>query len=442
MPRHEPVLESHDTSACVVVCGDERFFDVVSEGLGVPPDDVAWFSQGAPCRSHLAATVAPARVLVAPSLDDVAPVNLVAAIRDDGARMGVPREVVLYFEGEQTGSFTSRAHAAGAGELRELPVRTSACLEDDRLADLLLEEPDMSSRTPARHEASISAPPAESDRSGSRGEGVVLVVSSGSGGTGKSTLSLLAAIEIAERGLSCALVDLDVQFGDIAYLLGLLDYHALDEVAKALDEPGEAGSARLAGYAESIQGGVDFYAAPRRPELGDVVAPRAAQVVDALSRTHDVVVVNTGSFWSDAHVQVMARCDLCLLLVQQRLSAVRACVRALDLLGRLGVPRARCLCVLNRFDARAPMSSTDVSMALQGAALRTVSDGGGEVEELMGVGCPEELFSLRNSCATDVAGLVDAALESVGITSDRQVARRLIPEARRAGRFGEAREAR
>ena len=50
--------------------------------------------------------------------------------------------------------------------------------------------------------------------------GFLLTVVSGSGGAGKSTVATLAALLGARRGLRTALLDADLQFGDLAALMG------------------------------------------------------------------------------------------------------------------------------------------------------------------------------------------------------------------------------
>lgn len=483
----------------VVVCGKEGLSHMLAQLM---PDSVLshTFRDGTSCRESLVEEIGSALVLIGDSLDDVSPINLVAALRLDEGKINQHRRIVLVLGGEVSGSLKSRANVAGVDEIWSLaslsttqvmralgeishacPVSTQiapqpkavstgpvvACQKHiachDELLDGLLEEPfpvsEAENVIPDRKES--AAVPVASDYAAPKvkdtgpqskapsysetwGEhdgsgGFVMAVTSGSGGVGKSTVALLSAIELADRGMACALVDLDLQFGDLPYLLGLCDYRTLDEYAGQLSSNLHT-DVTVTSFATSIQSQVALFASPRKPELGDLVLPQLPAVFDALRSEYDAIVVNTGSFWGDAHVALMQQSDMCLMLMDQRISSVQASLRALGLIGCLGVPQVRTACILNRFDPHGSMNETDVSMALKGAKLHTLSDGGREVEELMGVGCPEELFALRNRFVTDLSGMLTSTLSPFGLLKDEKRHRRLIPEIRHvssAGNVGE-----
>ncbi|MBQ1448636.1 MAG: P-loop NTPase [Coriobacteriales bacterium] len=441
-----------------VVCGSRRFADMVT--LHHPGgSEPTCFEKGAACRDYLKALRLDAMVLVGPDVEDVSSINLVAALCLDAHQGGHMRQVVLFTEGPVTGSLASRAHAAGAAEVVALPrggvvgqCDVPAMVTDERVEDYL-EEPGVASRmmTPmvsaspmAAGGRQVSGPAALRGQADARNAlleqeqhqqeaghpGFVIVLASGSGGVGKTTLAVLTALSLADRGLHCALMDGDLQFGVISYLLGLTRFHTLDECVISVGE-GQMTPSALAPFASSIQGGVDFYASPRKPELGDIVTPRVEHLIGALCDSHDVVVVDTGSFWGDALVSIMRMSDLCLLVCNQHIASVQSCSRVLELIGRLGVPRVRACCVLNRFDTRIPVLPNDVQPLLRGLPVHALADGGREVEELMGVGCPEELFALRNSLAVGLEEVLGQVLEPFGLLDGEVGQRRLIPEAKR-----------
>lgn len=453
-------------SAGTVICGSRGFADKVTPHR---PDgqEPTYFEKGAACRDYLKALQLDAMVLVGPDVGDVSAINLVAALCLDAHRNGTRRQVVLFADGPVTGSLASRARAAGAAEVVALPREggvpgngVPAATADEAVEDYL-EEPAVAdggivpagqvlpAPTDGRAAPGTAAPSKRADirhaptmtgprRQGGDHPGFVIVLASGSGGVGKTTLALLTALSLADRGLRCALMDGDLQFGVISYLLGLTGFHTLDECVTAVGE-GQMTPAALAPFASTIQGGVDLYACPSKPELGDIVAPHVGRLIDALCGSHDVVVVDTGSFWGDALVSILRMSDLCLLVCNQHIASVQSCARVLDLVGRLGVPQVRACCVMNRFDTHVPVLPNDVQPLLRGLPVHTLADGGREVEELIGVGCPEELFALRNSLAVGLEEVLGQVLEPFGLLDGATGRRRLIPEVKRIGGFEQVR---
>ena len=236
------------------------------------------------------------------------------------------------------------------------------------------------------------------DLAPARGSAFVASVVSGSGGAGKSAVSVLGACLAARRGLSVLLIDGDLQFGDAAELLGRADAPAIDEVLAnplLLDGLGEAGGPALV-------------AAPRRLEQAEELACQLPQLIDEASSRFDVVLVNTGASWSEAQAAAIERSACTLFLVDQRASSVRACRRALDLCSRCGIATGSFVFLLNRCAKGAPLSSLDVSCALQGAPVLELRDGGPAVEELLGAGLAPALAADRNDlCSSLTAVLAD-----------------------------------
>lgn len=228
----------------------------------------------------------------------------------------------------------------------------------------------------------------------------VVAVVSGSGGAGKSTVAVLSACLAVERGLRTLLIDGDLQFGDAADLLGAPDAPALDEVAadlRLLDSLGGAAGPALV-------------AAPRRLEQGEALACQLPRLLEAAAERFDVVVVNTGASWSETHAVIIERSARTLFLVDQRASSVRACRHALELCARCGIATGSFVFALNRCAKGAPLTSLDVSCALQGAPVRELRDGGAAVEDLLGSGMAAAFVAERNDLCASLAAILDSLL--------------------------------
>lgn len=222
------------------------------------------------------------------------------------------------------------------------------------------------------------------------GLGTVISVVSGSGGCGKSAISAVFALVAARAGLRIAVVDADLQFGDLDYLLGVQEPVRIEDVK---DDPD-----RLASMTEvALAGTPMLIAAPRRLEVSELVAGEVAPIIRALRETFDIVVVNTGSLWADGHAGVLEIADSVAFVMDSRPSSLRATVHAVELCARLGIATTGFTFVVNRHERTSLLSAVDVSCALRGARAVELPHGGRDVDELLGAGYPEELIGSKNA---------------------------------------------
>lgn len=112
--------------------------------------------------------------------------------------------------------------------------------------------------------------------------------------------------------MKTVLVDLDLQFGDAGFLLGLDDTVGIDELVR---QPERINRVKPAGGLPAVVG------APDRLEESEALVAYTSEVLSLLKVHFDAVVVNTGSFWSDSHIQVSEASDQVLFILDQRPSS-------------------------------------------------------------------------------------------------------------------------
>ncbi|MDO4854320.1 MAG: hypothetical protein Q4A43_02725 [Coriobacteriia bacterium] len=229
----------------------------------------------------------------------------------------------------------------------------------------------------------------------------VLSVVSGSGGSGKSSIAAMIACLSQMAGAKTLVVDADFQFGDEPWLLGRKAPFDLVELVRHENRIGEL----------VCEGGLPaVLSAPERLEDSELAVVSIKQLV-ALARPYfDVIVVNTGSFWVDAHLDLLEVSDRSLFVMDQRPTSIRSCARAIELCVRCGLPLQRFSFVLNGCGRQALLSSLDASCALKGVKVGELRDGGDELAELLGAGLPLELIEARNPFVMDLASFVDDLL--------------------------------
>lgn len=235
----------------------------------------------------------------------------------------------------------------------------------------------------------------------------LIAIVSGSGGVGRSTLAFLAACLAVQQGLDTVLLEGDLQFGDYGFWLDL------DDGAPSLANPASCQPVKC-------PQGFDLYRAPVFPEVADEVCDELAANLNRIRANRDLVIVDTGGYWSGFTANLLLQCDLFLMVADSRPASVAAAVKASELCSRLGVPSTRMVVAYNRWNSRCPLSPADVADALGVEKAHCVPDGREVVEELLRSGEFQELADSGNPIVAGMSMLLRATLPRVGIPCDME----------------------
>lgn len=229
----------------------------------------------------------------------------------------------------------------------------------------------------------------------------LMPIVSGSGGSGKSTTSVLSALMCQRAGYRTLLLDYDLQFGDVSALLGVEHALTIDEV---LAHPSTAERITPMGDLPAV------LAAPARVELAEQVAYRVPELIERLAPSFDIIVANTGDAWDEQHAALLERSDAALFIVDQHVSSLRACKQALELCARCGIATGPFHFVLNRCAKNARFTSIDVSCALKGSSVYELRDGGRDVEDFLSGGAALDLLASNNELCISLVPLLSDLL--------------------------------
>ena len=235
------------------------------------------------------------------------------------------------------------------------------------------------------------------------GMGRIVAFLSGRGGVGKSTVALMTALSAQSRGKRVALVDLDLQFGDLDYLAG---NEPSSRIQRFLLEQAARETSRLSLSEQALT----LIIPPKRPELGEAHLSAIPLLLQRLADQRDLVVVNTGSFLTEVHAQIAQCCNHLIFLMDQRATSIEACRQVVDLCIRMRLPQARFLYLLNGCGRHAALTPMDVTLALGGAEVFGLADGGSLVDELLALGCPMELLKSGNAFVNSLEVFLDSLI--------------------------------
>ncbi|WP_309229584.1 AAA family ATPase [Blastococcus sp. TML/M2B] len=198
----------------------------------------------------------------------------------------------------------------------------------------------------------------------------LIVVASPKGGVGKTTVSTNLSVGLAQSGLgSTVLVDLDMQFGDVASALALApDYTLPDTVHGAASTDPLV----LKTFLSRHPSGLYVVAGSDSPASGDAVsAEQVARLLETLSHEFRHVVVDTAPGLSDHTLVALERATDLVLMSSMDVPGVRGLRKELDVLRELDLVPDQLHLLLNMSDPAGGLSLADVEKAV-GAPLDVV----------------------------------------------------------------------
>ncbi|NCV95869.1 MAG: hypothetical protein EBW33_03900 [Actinobacteria bacterium] len=192
---------------------------------------------------------------------------------------------------------------------------------------------------------------------GTRGK--LITVYSAKGGCGKTTIaSNLAAALSKDNSTSVCLVDMDLQFGDIATALRI---HPTKTVTSAL-EMGE--SVDIEGLNKVLlryENMFDVLLAPTNPSDVEMLNPEfLSKIVATLQHNYDFVVIDTSPALSEVIFRMLRDSDLVLLLTTLDMPAIKNLKLTISALDALGLSKSRRRLILNKSDLKVGLDAKDV----------------------------------------------------------------------------------
>jgi pilus assembly protein CpaE len=194
--------------------------------------------------------------------------------------------------------------------------------------------------------------------------GRLVTVFSPKGGTGKTVTATNLGVSLAKHwGKRALLLDLDLQFGDAAIMLGIEPDKTIYDLVTA---PGELDSEKLAGYTTRHASGLDVLPAPLRPEDAELVTEaKLARLLEVARESYDVIVVDTSPFFHGPMLATLDRTDELLLLCGLDVPTLKNVRLSLQTLELLSFPPDRIKLVLNRANSKVGMKPKEVEAALE-----------------------------------------------------------------------------
>lgn len=192
----------------------------------------------------------------------------------------------------------------------------------------------------------------------------VVSVYSPQGGVGKSMLAANLAVVVArESARPTALVDLNLQFGDIDLMLNITPERTIAAMIQRMNQlDADLMESFLTLHKES---GLKVLAAPNRPEYADTITVFVVEkVLQVLRERYTYVIIDTPSFLQDTTLTALDHSDEILLLTALDLLALHNTKTALAMMQKLRYGPEKVKLILNRSDSDVGISPDDVEQTL------------------------------------------------------------------------------
>ena len=284
-------------------------------------------------------------VLLGPSIANEGAIDTVRVLRNED-----PSILLIAVAEQVTSGLLRSAMRAGISEVIEAPL-TEQKVEDaiTQFANDVLKR-----RT-------TPTPPISSEK---KEEGQVIVVMSAKGGSGKTvTATNLAVLLTRFPGKKVALVDADLQFGDVCLVLQLEPRFTLVNAAHELHH---LDGVLLDSLLTDHPTGLKVMAAPLEPAFADDISTESLMtVVNLLREKYDYVVVDTASMLDELLLSLLERADMIMQVVDMDLPSVKNAKLALETLRLLKFPTSKVKLILNRSNAKARLDEKEIEGALK-----------------------------------------------------------------------------
>ena len=345
-------------------------------------------------------------VLMDINMPDMDGISATEAIR---AKQPAVQIVILSVQSDQ--NYMRRAMLAGARDFLTKPPLGDELISAIRRAGMMAQSEKSKSipiqTLPAAGNIGIIAPGYGAPK------GKIITVYSPKGGTGCTTLAVNLALTLHNEDTRVALVDGNLQFGDVAVFMNEQGKNTIIDLAPRADElDPEIVEEVMLKHAAS---GLHILAAPSRPEYADKVSSgQFTRVLEYLSQIYAYVVVDTAAYLNDVTLAAIDVSDVVVLVTTQDIPSIKNCRLFLDLSQTMGIQRDRILFAMNRYDKRISITPERIAENLkqevssvipldEATVMKAVNRGVPFVLESKNQPASRGIFSLAESVRTRIA---------------------------------------
>lgn len=214
--------------------------------------------------------------------------------------------------------------------------------------------------------------------------GKTVLVFGAKGGCGKTTIATNLALALAEREETrVCIVDLDLEFGDVAIYLSLDPKATL---STAMRMKGGLDRKAVESLVTRYKPGLDAILAPTTPSEAEFITPElVVDLIQHLRQMYDYVILDAAPSFTEITLRCFELADTYQLVTTLDVPSLKNLKVAIDTLDALGYPRSKWNVVLNRSNAKVGLTIEDVEDLL-GVEIRVQVPSSGAVPAALNSG--------------------------------------------------------
>ena len=269
--------------------------------------------------------------------------------------------IIMSVQGER--DYLRRAMQSGAREFLIKPFSGDELIASIRRVYQLEQKKESFMAKSTGGAAPVAAAPAAGEPRRAE-QGQVFFFYSGKGGVGKSLLAANLSVSMAnETKGKVALVDLDLQFGDIGVLLNLDHSQGITDLIENIDHM-DADFIREI----MVDGpfGIKVLLTPTSPELADLVTvDHIRRIFSELRKMFDYIIVDSSAHLGEINLEVLDHADKVVVVTSLSIPSIKNTKLALKIFDSLSISPDRVVLLLNKSDAHSEFNKESVEANLR-----------------------------------------------------------------------------
>lgn len=239
----------------------------------------------------------------------------------------------------------------------------------------------------------------------------IISVFSTKGGVGKSTLATNIATALSQRTEErVALIDFDLQFGDVSVMLNLYPERTVMELVKDIQSLDRE---LMEDYLMLHESGLRVLPAPSKPEYAEFVTGGNVQrILRTLKETYKYIIVDMAPAFHDVNLSTLDLADSILLVTTLDLPTIKNVKSGLLVMKTLNYREDKIKLVLNRYHRNFGISVSDLEKTAEKKITHIVPEDSRTVIDAVNRGKPFVLNSPNSSVSKSIYNITDAILGS------------------------------
>ncbi len=180
-------------------------------------------------------------------------------------------------------------------------------------------------------------------------------------GLGRTTFLTNLGLLLAKQKKKVAILDFDLQFGDVNILTGI---ESRETVAELLQEQSNPTIEAIRQYVSIHESGLNILCAPRNPEYAEKIeSSQLEKIIMALRTYYDYILIDTSKQFNDALLTCCELSTKIMFFTRADIAALKQSKKAISLLTSLG-QKEKILLFLYGYDKGDRITRNDISRVL------------------------------------------------------------------------------